>query len=82
MHSFKIIKDKTTVVFGIFANNSARVPGGISIETDIGIFRPEDMNIWEEAKIRHCSTYKKLTIRQLANIAEKAIKQYKELLGG
>ena len=78
---FSIKMDKIEVIFSWYLHNK-RIPDGISIKTDIGIFRPQDIKLSEETASRHCSSINSLTIRQLSEIAKKAIKQYKELIGG
>jgi len=79
-NNFSVKVDEIEVIFGWYHKNK-RVPDGIIVKTDIGIFRPQDMNFSKETTKRHCTSINNLTIRQLSDIAKEAITQYKELLG-
>jgi len=76
----KTDKGEKTVEFGYGSSGRDRIDGGIAIITDIGRFRPQALKLNDETKRRKVSSFRSLSIRQLWEIAEMALDEYRELL--
>ena len=81
-HSIQIKKGKSTstVIFSYVGENSTKIPGGVSIKTPTGRFRPQGLDLHKAFKAKNVTSLNGLTIRQMHEIAKEALEEYNELL--